>query len=276
MVLINGKKTSQIEIADRGFQYGDGLFETIKVKNGVPLFLCKHLERLIRDCKKLSIPFEDKALLKHEISVLIQEYGRNGVLKIILSRGIGGRGYRPLGKPLPTRALSIHPNPVYPESFERQGVKVILCRNRLSSNTTLAGIKHLNRLEQILASREWNDCDAQEGLMVDQANRIVEGTKSNLFIVKHGIIYTPEIDNCGVAGVVRSIVMESALEHGLEIKETRIRVEDVASADELFLTNSVIIIWPVKQFLEKVIGVGPVTQRIQNWLFKTIELEIGK
>ena len=276
MVLINGAKASQVEIADRGFQYGDGVFETILVKNGTPLFLGKHLERLIRGCKTLGIPFEDKTLLTREITDLVGCYGDHGVIKIILTRGIGGRGYKPPENPSPTRVISIHPKPVFSESFEKQGVKVILCQNRLGANTALAGIKHLNRLEQILASEEWNDGDVQEGLMVDQDDHIIEGTKSNLFLVKDGILLTPKIDNCGVAGVMRSVVLDLAVEHRLNIKEARISVADVTNADEVFLTNSVIILWPVKQFVEKVFNVNPITHRIQDWLSKAIELEIGK
>ena len=276
MVLINGTEGSQIDVADRGFQYGDGVFETILVKNGAPLFLSKHLERLIYGCKILGIPFEDKTLLTREIMELTRCYGDHGVMKIILTRGLGGRGYKPPEKPSATRVISLHPKPVFSKSSETHGVKVILCKTRLGVNSALAGIKHLNRLEQILASKEWNDPDIQEGLMLDQAGRLIEGTKSNFFIVKSGVLYTPKIENCGVAGIMRSLVMRLAEEHGLNVKETRISVENVINADEIFLTNSLIILWPVKQFVEKVFNVGAITHRVQDWLLKTIELETGK
>ncbi len=276
MVLINGAKAPQIEVVDRGFQYGDGVFETILVKKGTPLFLSKHLERLIHGCQILGIPFEDKRLLTREITDLTQCYGDHGVIKIILTRGVGGRGYKPPEKPSPTRVISIQTKPVFPESYEKQGVKVMLCQTRLGVNTALAGIKHLNRLEQILASQEWNDPNIQEGLMLDQAGRLIEGTKSNLFVVKSGVLYTPKIDNCGVSGVMRSLVMDAAIKYGLEVKEARISVVDVTNADEVFLTNSIIILWPVKQFVKKVFNVGPITHGMQDWLLKAVELEIGK
>lgn len=275
MVLVNGKENRRVDAADRGFHYGDGVFETIAVQKGIPLFVTKHLERLSLGCGQLGIPFHDKTVLLNEIGLLA---GKNtdGVVKVIVTRGPGGRGYEPPAIALPTRVVSFHEKPAYSETFHQQGVKVMLCQTPLGINPALAGIKHTNRLEQILACREWHHDEFQEGLMLDQENHIVEGTKSNLFVVTNGRLYTPKIDRCGVAGIIRSVILDSAVEQELPVEEANLSVADVVNADELFLTNSIILLWPIKRFMDKTFGVGPITRRIQGGLLKKIEMEVAQ
>ena len=183
MMLVNGECREHIEISDRGFQYGDGLFETIKVINGQPVFLDRHIERLDTGCRRLYIPFPGAELLTLEAQKLCQ-YSNKAVLKLILTRGSGGRGYRQPEVIQTTRVLSLHPFPDYPDSYNEQGITARFCNTCLGLNPALAGIKHLNRLEQILARAEWADSDIQEGIMMDMDEHVIEGTMTNLFLYK--------------------------------------------------------------------------------------------
>lgn len=263
MFLINGERRHCIDVADRGFQYGDGLFETLEVLNGKPLFLERHLRRLANGCRRLLIPVPDKSVLADE-AMQVSASAEHAVLKIIVTRGMGGRGYRQPPQISPTRVLSLHPYPVYPESFQSDGINLRFCTQRLALNPTLAGIKHLNRLEQILARAEWQDEEIQEGLMLNGNDQIIEGTMSNLFVVKDGVLHTPSLGECGIAGIVREIVIELAARNEIPWQETTVDKDAVLAADELFVSNSVIGIWPVKQLEQYRFSVGPLTQTLQK------------
>jgi 4-amino-4-deoxychorismate lyase len=271
-MLVNGIATSRVEAADRGFQYGDGVFTTIAVRQGIPVFLSRHLARLERDCRRLSIPFPDSETLTREARLLCTSQPE-GVLKIQITRGLGGRGYRPPEPAVPTRVLGIHPPPDYPPELARDGVEVRLCRTRLGIGPGLAGIKHLNRLEQILAQMEWPLGEIREGLMLDSEGHVTEGTMTNLFLVRQGVLMTPRLDLCGVAGVMRGLVLEYAVEAGRRVEETRVGLDDLAAADEAFLTNSIIGVWPIRRIEQRIYPVGPVTQEIALWLAARIREE---
>jgi 4-amino-4-deoxychorismate lyase len=256
VVLVNGEPSRCVDVSDRGFQYGDGVFTTILVQNGLPLLLDRHLMRLARDCRKLKIPFPASEILMQEVETLCQA-DPNGVLKIQLTRGVGSRGYRIPPRSATTRVLSINPLPDYPETLRRQGVPIRVCQIRLGINPALAGVKHMNRLEQILARSEWDDEECREGLLLDTEGYVTEGTMSNLLIVKDGILLTPKLDRCGVAGIMRDVVMERASDRGILVKEARLSLSNLGEADEIFLTNCVIGIWPVCRCDDRRYSVGP-------------------
>jgi len=263
MYLLNGESRHSIDISDRGLQYGDGLFETLEVLNGKPLFWQQHLARLQKGCKKLLITCPDTRLLHQEAQQVIKQT-QQGVLKIIITRGSGGRGYRLPATSQPTRLLSLHPKADFPESYYQQGINMRFCRHRLGLNPDLAGIKHLNRLEQVMARSEWQDADIQEGLMSDTRGFVIEGTMSNIFFVKQKKIYTPALNLSGVAGIVRGLVFDIAWNLGIEIIETQATVKDIIQADELFISNSVIGIWPVARLEKYSFQAGPLTKQIQQ------------
>jgi len=267
MYLLNGESKQGIEFSDRGFQYGDGLFETIEIINETPVFLEQHLQRLDIGCQRLLIPTPDLAILRKEAFQLARN-NTHAVLKLIVSRGSGGRGYRQPNSIHPTRLFSLHPYPDYSEEFIEQGINAFFCSTRLGINPSLAGIKHLNRLEQVLARAEWCAPELHEGLMLNCQGDVIEGTMSNVFLVKNNDLYTPEITQCGVKGVVRDIVITLAKEHQIPVIETILSQEDVYTADELFITNSVIGIWPVKQLVEHAYNVGQLTQKLQTLFSK--------
>lgn len=264
MFLLNGESGHCIDASDRGFQYGDGLFETIEVCNGEPLFWQRHFARLTKGCQRLGLPPPDSALFSAEARQLSAGADR-AVLKLIVTRGSGGRGYRQPDLIMPTRLFGLHPYPDYPDRFQENGVVVRWCEQRLAGNPTLAGIKHLNRLEQVLARAEWRDDAVQEGLMLDYDGHVIEGTMSNLFFVKDGVLHTPSLVNCGIDGIVRQIVIVFANRNGLEVSENHFNKQSVLEADEVFVTNSVIGIWPVKQLDKQCFCVGGITRNMQQW-----------
>jgi 4-amino-4-deoxychorismate lyase len=265
MILVNGVHQPHIPIADRGFQYGDGLFETIEVNNGQPVFMERHLARLETGCHRLKIPFPDMSQLIAETRHVCQG-STQAVLKIIVTRGVGGRGYRQPDAIEPTRVLSLHPYPDYPASYAEQGIVAMICSTPLGLNPLLAGIKHMNRLEQIMARAEWMDAGIQEGLMLDANARVVEGTMTNLFYVKKGTLYTAALTQAGVAGIIRSIIIELSVQQGFNMIEHSFTQEQLLSADEIFVCNSIIGIWPVKQIERVHFSIGPITQQVQNLL----------
>lgn len=268
-VLVNGEPTSQIDIADRGFQYGDGVFTTLRVTNGIPLFLDRHLARLERDSRRLCLPFPDPALLSREVHSLCAARP-DGVLKIQLTRGSGGRGYRCPELASGTRVLGIHPPPDYPPDLAETGILARVCATRLGINPALAGIKHLNRLEQILARAEWPLGEIREGVMLDAAGQVVEGVMTNLFMVKVGEVVTPKLDLCGVEGVMRGLIFEC----GQPVTERRVSLDEVYAADELFLTNSVLGLWPIRRLEQREYPIGPVTQMINACLNSKIQKQL--
>ncbi len=265
MFLINGEHRHCVDVSDRGFQYGDGLFETIEVLQGKPVFLERHLSRLAAGCRRLLIPAPDRELLETEARQLAAASER-AVLKLIVTRGSGGRGYRQPDLISPTRVFGLHPYPDYPPHFQTDGINARFCQQRLSLNPSLAGVKHMNRLEQILARAEWQDQEIQEGLMLDTQDQVVEGTMSNLFVVKAGSLYTPSLTACGVAGIVRELIIEFAQRINLPLFESCVDQTAVLQADELFVSNAVIGIWPIKCLELQHYGVGSITRRLQDML----------
>jgi 4-amino-4-deoxychorismate lyase len=267
MYLLNGESKRCIDFSDRGFQYGDGLFETIEVSNGIPVFLKQHLQRLSKGCARLKIPTPAIDILTQEACQLAQNYvSESAVLKLIVTRGSGGRGYQQPESIQATRLFSLHPFPNYPEKLKQQGICVRFCQTRLGLNPYLAGIKHLNRLEQVVARAEWQSSEIQEGLMLDSDGHVVEGTMSNVFFVKEKVIYTPVIEKCGVEGIVRNIVLALAKQAQIKVIEKSISKQQLLTADAVFVTNSIIGIWPVKQIDAQQFKIDAVIYELQNLL----------
>lgn len=270
MILVNGKYTEHIPVTDRGLQYGDGLFETIEVLSGRPIFLQRHIKRLLAGCARLYIPAPSLALLDREVSDILSQASATEpgdyVMKIVITRGTGGRGYRQPETISPSRIISLHPYPDYPFSYQATGIFARFCQMRLAANPSLAGIKHLNRLEQVLARAEWATPDIQEGIMLDLLGYVIEGTMSNVFFIKDNVLHTPLLSQCGVAGIVRAAILELAQRYQIDSVERQINVGTLLSADEVFVTNSIIGIWPVRQLEETVFCIGPITRQLQQWL----------
>ncbi len=238
LVRINGRRATEVDATDRGLAYGDGLFETIAVADARPCLWTLHLQRLAQGCARLGIPLPEPAALLDECTAEINGQPQ-GALKIILTRGAGPRGYRAPDQPKPTRIVQFSRGAIASPAAA-PAVQLRVCRTRLGWNPALAGIKHLNRLEQVMARREWSDPAIFEGLMLDQADHCIEGVMSNLFLWSSGALLTPDLARCGVAGVARRRVLEVAAALGLATVERDIRRQEVFAADGLLLTNSLI------------------------------------
>lgn len=238
-VLRGGSVAAGLDASDRGLAYGDGVFETVLVHQGQPVWWREHWDRLRRGASVLGFPMPDEKFVRQEADALIADAPR-AVLKIILTRGTSGRGYAPNSDALPTVVLSRHEAPSHAPAT---GLNLRWCRMPLAIQPALAGIKHLNRLEQVLARAEWNDSDIHEGLMFDSEGQVISATAANLFARIGGHWLTPHLQRCGIAGIARAWL----LEHVPNAAETELRAADIEQADAVFLCNSVRGILPVRR-----------------------------
>lgn len=243
--LVNGIYQDTLPVSDRGLQYGDGVWETLLIRSSRIILLEEHLERLLLGCKKLKIKGLDLEALRNEISEITSNFS-DGILKIIITRGSGGRGYSPAGLHSPSRILSLHSLPSNFESYRKAGIHVQMCETQLSHQPLLAGFKHLNRLEQILAKSEISP-ENQEGIVCDFQGNIIEGTMSNIFLVIAGEIFTPKLELCGIKGIMQQSVIRYLSSINIEVIEKTIAIQELDRAEGLFFTNSVIGFWPAKK-----------------------------
>ncbi len=260
----------QLSALDRGLHYGDGVFETMAVCQGRVRLLARHFERLEHGALRLRIPMPEKNALQAQVMQAAQALGE-GVLKLILTRGCGGRGYRPPPETQPTLLLLPYAQALPRMEDARAGITLRLCTLRLAHQPVLAGIKHLNRLEQVLARAEWDDEAIDEGLLFDVDGALIEAVASNVFLLQDGRLSTPRLDQCGVEGVMRGAVMATAKKLGLEVCEQRLELDDLLRADEVFLSNSLHVIRPVRALL----GVRqwsdwPVTHRLIQAVWQSL------
>ncbi len=261
VMLINGVRSSGLDAMDRGLHYGDGVFRTLKAVAGEVRWWEDHFRKLADDCAALSIPCPDRELLEAEVREIAAGPGV-GVVKIIVTRGIGQRGYAMPAEAAPSRIVSGFPF----SGRENRDVRVRWCELRLSHQPKLAGIKHLNRLENVLARSEWDDADIAEGLLLDEAGRVICGTMTNLFIVEQGGLITPDVSGCGIAGVTRSRIMHAAVQHGQTASVEPISRERLLAADGVLLCNSLVGIWRVAELGQKRWPNSGWAGKLRNWL----------
>lgn len=259
---VDGHPATGVPVHDRGFAYGDGLFETIRVVAQQPQLLNRHLQRLENGCQRLGIPC-DPAKLRTQILAFSTALG-DGVAKLVLSRGDGLRGYAPPQPCHPRTVLLGSPAPDYPREHAEHGVRLYPCTTRLAEQSALAGLKHLNRLEQVLARGEWQDSAFAEGLMRDMSGRVVEAVFSNIFLYSDGVLQTPSLERCGVAGVMRAEILERAQRAEIRTQVGDVSLEQLFMADEVFVCNSLYGIWPVSQLQTHVWPVGALTRKLQS------------
>lgn len=249
----------RVSVSDRGFSYGDGLFETVRIFQARMPLWPRHVERLRAGCERLRIPPPDMAAIGNEVSRLSAGLD-DAVARITLTRGTGTRGYAPPAAPHPTLVVTVSPLALDPAAG-RDGIALRLCTTRLAVQPLFAGMKHLNRLEQVMARGEWDDPRIAEGLMLDTDGHLVCATAANLFAVFDGRLSTPLVDRCGVAGVARSEVMSIR-----DVDEVRLNPARLAEAEEVFLTSAVRGILPVRGFATRTWQPGPVTRALQaHW-----------
>lgn len=245
-VLIDGERRDSVEADNRGLNYGDGLFETLLVQDGAPVWWGEHLARLRRGCAALRMRFPDPDLLAFEAEKLCEGHAR-AVLKLVLVRAGQGRGYAPEADARSQRILSLHAAPVLAARDYVEGIDVRWCNGRFALQPQLAGIKHLNRIENVLARSELEHADVAEGLVLDTAGRVVSATAANLFVLRFGRLRTPSLRGCGIAGICRDWVLSRA---DVEIGE--LLPQDIERADGVFLSSSLRGILPVARLRERV------------------------
>ncbi|MGH8305152.1 MAG: aminodeoxychorismate lyase [Steroidobacteraceae bacterium] len=263
---VNGEADGTVSPLERGLHYGDGLFETIACVGGRPRFLALHLARLTLGCVRLGLGVDAADALRSEVQQLAAQSDR-AILKVLVTRGPARvRGYGTSGGEKATRiTLRYRWEPEDPR-VAQYGVRVRTAALRLAENPALAGLKHCNRLEQVLARREWTDPDVAEALMFSTAGDLISGTMSNVFLVHGSKLLTPGVDRCGVAGVMRRVVLREAAGAGIEAGEARLTAADLARATELFLTNALIGVRPVCAVDGQARSPGPVTRELQQRL----------
>ncbi|MDR2875129.1 MAG: aminodeoxychorismate lyase [Methylobacillus sp.] len=247
--LVDGAADAAISPADRGLAYGDGVFRTLRVRQGRPECWPLHFRKLEEDCRALEIVCPSEDALLGDLDALFRD-GGDGVAKIIVTRGDSARGYAVPLEGASRRIVSRSPLPRYPESWYSDGVDLHLCRLRLSAQPRLAGVKHLNRLENVLARMEWSSPQLAEGLLRDEEGWVIEGTMSNVFLRSGTILRTPSFQRCGVAGVTRARILEAAPGIGLDARVGSISLQRLAAADEVVICNSLIGVLQVRSMGE--------------------------
>jgi 4-amino-4-deoxychorismate lyase len=235
---INGRATDLLSSADRGLQYGDGVFETITCIDGRPRWLAQHLQRLRRGCERLQLRFEAFDDLGREIAAQAAAGESRCIVKLIVTRGPAlQRGYAPQGDEEPTRILTRHEWPAPAAAPGTQGFRVALSGVRLGINPLLAGLKHLNRLEQVLARNAMRGAALEEVLMLSSSGQVIGGSMSNVFFGNHTGLVTPQLRECGVEGIMRGLVCEAAGRAGVPLEVRAVEVGELAQVREAFVTN---------------------------------------
>lgn len=274
IISINGEMNGQISVLDRGFSYGDGFFETCYIHHNKIHLWDLHLQRLLKTAEKLSIPLEQEKLIQFVDALLNQndslEYA---ILKIQITRGIATRGYAYTENLAPTYCLLLSPGNAFLKQQWLDGISVRICDLRLAEFSPLAGLKHLNRLENVLARAEWKD-EYAEGFLFNTKAQLIEGTMSNIFLVKNGKLLTPDLSQAGVAGVMREYIMKTlSPAMSLISQEALLEMDDLFAADEIFICNSLIGIWPVVNIQTDRMhdfSIGDVTRNLQAGLLRDV------
>jgi 4-amino-4-deoxychorismate lyase len=265
MVLVDGVPAASVPPDDRGLAYGDGVFRTLAMRNRHPELWTRQWAKLVADCRGLALTPPLEVNLQHDISRIAEEMP-DCALRITITRGSGGRGYDMPRDMRPRRMVVGSPLPQYPAAYQEHGIRARFCTLRLASQPRLAGIKHLNRLENVLARAEWNDAGIAEGLLLDFEGNVIGGTRSNLFVVESGNLVTPDLSRCGVAGVTRDAVIESARSAGIACRIEPVNRERLEAADEVIIVNSLIGAWAVAALEQHTWLNFPMTACMRKWL----------
>lgn len=254
--IVNGSFDHAISPFDRGFAYGDGVFRTLLVRNGLPECWPQHYQKLVADCAAIKIVCPSAELLMSDLQQLfsVEEIATDSVavIKMIITRGEGERGYAPPAITSPLRVIIKSALPAYPNSYLSEGVKLHVCTTKLATQTALAGVKHLNRLENVLARMEWTDSNILDGIMFDDAEQVIACTAANIFICSGDTLITPKLDRCGIAGVTRQRIIDLAHLLGLTVKIQQISLAQLLSADAVLITNSIYGALQAKSILQTI------------------------
>ena len=276
--LINGEFSKHISVIDRGLSYGDGLFETMSWSYlddekvlGVE-FWDRHIERIKQGCSITKIKLPSTEILTNYKEKILNECLRkgikNGVLKIVITRGIGGRGYKFEKEIVPTVIFLSFPSKEISKKALNTGVKLRFCEFPIFENSILAGLKHLNRIDSVMARSEWEEDEFFDGIMLDNSENIIDGTMTNVFFSKNNVLYTPIIKKSGINGIMRQVVIDNAKLFFKGVCEIEIKRNTISTFDEMFITNSLIKILPVSHLSNKKFKTTNATKEMIQFFFK--------
>ncbi len=265
----DGAPAENLAIDDRAVQYGDGLFETVAIRHGKARLFDLHMKRLAKGCDRLGIVMPDEARLQRDLADAIEDSHEPAaycVAKIIVSSGTCQRGYGRSTPVAPTVLIGVFPaRPVAAVAY-RNGVDTLLCETRLAAGSPTAGLKTLNRIEQVLGRSECLAAGTFEGLMLDADDRLICGTMSNVFTVSGQRVITPALRRCGVDGVMRTFTIDCLRSDGVDVEERDVTLDDCMTADEIFLTNSQFGALPVSHVGDTAWTTGETTRRVLGLL----------
>ncbi len=263
MVWINGEQSESVEVNDRSFQYGDGCFTTILTKGGKVQHWSYHQQRMELALRALGIESPDWQQVAKWIDLAVLFDVKAGV-KVHISRGCGGRGYSPENVTQPRVTITNFAFPSHYEQWQAQGIQLGVCSKRLGLNPMLAGLKHNNRLEQVLLKSEMDKAGYLDGVCLDIHGHIVETTAANIFWVKDHTLYTPSLANAGVAGVARRVVLEHSDQLEMKVVMGEFELDHLNNAEEVFISNALLGVSPVIQISNHLYSIGRQTRRFQE------------
>lgn len=267
MILVNGSPATTISVLDRGLTLGDGLFTTLHLRNQQPQLWNYHIERIQNGCARLKLSLPDFDSLYQQCCLLARSVDdTNACGKIILTRGSGGRGYSPRGCNTPSIIVSIHPYPANYHDWQQQGICLGIAEQRLGWQPMLAGIKTLNRLEQVLLKEELDDKGLAEAVVLDWQGNVVEAVTANLFWRKNEQIFTPDLKQSGVYGVMRAFVIQQLTNWQYVVESVSSGLDTLLDADEVWMTNALMGIVPVTGIRDVKYQDHRFAQRLQNAL----------
>src|SRR5215470_11168423 len=271
-IYIDGKfyteADAKISVFDHGLLYGDGVFEGIRFYNGRVFRLEEHLQRLWDSARSicLEVPMTMRDMTEAVLETIRQNHLRDGYIRLLVTRGIGNLGLNPTQCKSPSVIIIAATIALYHADFYQKGLTIVTCATRRSSPAALnPAVKSLNYLNNVMARIEANLAGADEALMLNDAGNVAECTADNVFIIKHGQIFTPPVAAGALRGITRSVVFEIGAELGVKVREIEITRHDVFVADECFLTGTAAEIVPVVKADGRPIGSGkpgPITTRI--------------
>lgn len=267
---VNGKLVNGIAPTNRGFAYGDGVFRTMRLLQGELQDWPLHYQTLVADCSKIQIVCPSAELLMQEFKYFMasanEEETQFSIIKIIITRGDGARGYAPPAICEPTRVFVQSPLPEYPPEIYHEGIALYTCQTRLAHQPLLAGIKHLNRLENVLARAELKDPRFFDGLLRDYDNHVIEAVSGNLFILKGGLVMTPALEQCGVSGVMRQKILDWYKTQGQPVVVTSLLIENLLEAEAVVIANSVYGVLQVSQIDDQAMATNDWAKELRSHL----------
>lgn len=281
-IYLNGslvpKEEAKVSVFDRGFLYGDGAFETVRIYDGKPFMIDEHITRLLNGLKALRFQKLPAGLKVYALKLIEANKVKNGVLRIAVTRGELTAGIDPSACKEPTVVISAKEGMPYNEGLYERGFKAIIPSVRKDSRSPLCKVKSANFLTHILAKAEASDAGVDEAIMLNYEGFLTEATVSNIFVVKGNALITPSVESGILPGITRKVVLEMAEKMGLEVAECEIRPAELYGADEAFLTNSLMEVMPLVEVDKKAIGnglPGKITREVRKNYQQLVKKKLG-